>query len=248
LTLLLGAALASEPAGVVRAAVVITGAEVDEGVLATTRNDTERVLEASGRYQILDRVYVEGRLGFDPDTLACDEPTCWADAGAAVGADQLVVLHLRADWVGPRSDVMVVDVASQNVRVAPSMHLPTAGGAPIESLEHLLLGDGDLKMSWNVDGATLVLNGQPLPAVGGHSTTLPAGKHLVRLQAEGYAPVFAAVLIVPGEDTHVVLQLNPIVEPYMRRNWGPWAAAALVGAGGAALAATASVPGVAWAP
>lgn len=248
MTLLLGVALASEPAGVVRAAVVIIGTEVDEVILATTRNDTERVLEASGRYQILDQVYVEGRLGVDPDSLQCDEPSCWSEAGVAVGADQLVVLHLRADWVGPRTDVMVVDVNSQNVRVAPSMHLPAAGGAPIESLEHLLLGDGDLKMSWNIDGATLMLNGEPVPSVGGHSTTLPAGKHLVRLQAEGYAPVFAAVLIVPGEDTHVVLHQNPIVEPYVRRNWGPWAAAALVGAGGAALAATASVAGVAWTP
>ena len=244
--LLVGLALAqTQPEGVVRAAVVVTGTEVDPLVLAATRSDTETLLEASGRYQVLDPALVEGRLGFAPETLRCAEAACWADAGAAAGADQLVVLHLRADWVGPRTDVLVVDVAGARVREAPSMHLPKQGGAPIESLEMLLLGDGALKLSWDVPDATLTLNGVQQSAPGGFSADLPAGKHLVRIEAEGYAPVFAAVLVVPGEDTHVALSQNLVVAPYTRRNWGPWAAAALLSAGTAALAVTSNTPALA---
>ena len=244
--LLVGLALAqTQPEGVVRAAVVVTGTEVAPSVLATTRTDTETLLEASGRYQVLDPAMVEGRLGFAAATLQCAEAACWANAGAAAGVDQLVVLHLRADWVGPRTDVLVVDVAGARARQAPSMHLPKQGGAPIDSLEMLLLGDGALKLSWEVPDAELTLNGVQQPARGGFSADLPAGKHLVRIEAEGYAPVFAAVLVVPGEDTHLALEQHPVVVPYTRRNWGPWAAAALVGVGTAALAATSQVPAVA---
>ena len=129
------------------------------------------------------------------------------------------------------------------------MNLPRQGGAPIESLELLLLGEGGLEISWPVPSSVLVLNGQRHEGLGGaFNTAAPAGKHLVRVEADGYAPVFAAVLVVPGSESRLALSQNPLVEVYTRRNWAPWAALALVGGGMTALLATASVPAVAWAP
>lgn len=245
--ILLGLALAAEPAGVVRAAVVVTGEQVDDQVLMRTRADTTELLENSGRYQVLSPELAEGRLGYAPEELSCASAECWTEAAGLLGADQVVVLHLTADWVGPRTEVMVVDVASSQLREAPAMNLPRQGGAPIESLELLLLGDGRLTLSWPIPEAVLILDGERHEGLGGgFSESLPAGKHLLRVEAEGYAPLFAAVLVVPGQDQHLALDQHPTVAAYTRRNWGPWAALAVVGGGAAALAATASVPGVAW--
>ena len=249
MTLLAGLALAVEPAGMVRAVVVVTSEQVDEGILRTTRADTTELLENSGRYQVLSPELVEGRLGYPPEEMDCLTLGCWTQTGATLGADQLIVLHLRADWTGPRTDVMVVDISSVSLRKAPPMNLPRQGGAPIESLELLLLGEGELTVSWPVERSVLVLNGQRYEDQGGgFSTTAPAGKHLVRVEAEGYAPVFAAVLVVPRAESLLVLNQNPVVEVYTRRNWAPWAALALVSGGLTALVATSSVPAVAWAP
>lgn len=237
----------------VRAAVVI---EADEQLSTPTversRTDLVALLEGSGRYQVLSPELAEGRLGHDPaqlPTLCQSDEACWVQAGRSLGVDQLVVVQLKPDWVGPKAALRVVDVNAQDPIRTLSTHLPRNGGAPVDQAQELFFGPGRLVLEVEPTTYRLELDGHSYGQVSGDHTVDPlaAGKHVVRITADGHTPQFAAVMVYPDGETRVkVVLTEPPPPPHVRVRWGPWAASSLIAGAAVVLLATRNTPGTAF--
>ncbi|MCP4806875.1 MAG: PEGA domain-containing protein [Proteobacteria bacterium] len=237
----------------VRAAVVI---EADEQLSSTTvarsRTDLVALLEGSGRYQVLSPELAEGRLGHDPAGLPArclEDEVCWVEAGRSLGVDQLVVVSLFPDWVGPRATIRVVDVNAEEPIRQLETHLPRNGGAPVDHAQALFFGPGKLVLDVSPAPYELELDGHRYGKVAGEHVVDPlaAGKHVVRVGAEGHTPQFAAVMVYPDGETRVdILLTQPPPPPHVRVRWGPWAASSLVAGAAVVLLVTRNTPGTAF--
>ena len=225
--------------------------EVALSSVARTETDLRALLQDSGRYQVLSPELTEGRLGHPPADLVeqCGQrSSCWIETGRRLGVDQVVVARLEPDWVGPRVHLLIVDVGAPALRTVTT-HLPRTGGAPLDLAEDLFFGHGSLVLEVSPSPYVLELDGTDYGLVSGPWTADPiaAGKHVLRIEREGRLPFFAAVMIYPGSETLVEVELSePPPPPYERLRWGPWAASALVVGGVAALWVYRDAPGSAY--
>ena len=236
----------------VRAAVIVSAdEEVRPTSVARTDTDLRALLQDSLRYQVLSPELTEGRLGHVPQELVerCGERSaCWTEAGRRLGVDQIVVAQLEPDWVGPKVRVLLVDVGASRLRTVTT-HLPQSGGAPLELADDLFFGQGTLVVEVSPSPYVLELDGHDYGAVQGPWVADPAaaGKHVLRIEREGSLPFFQAVMVYPGFETVVEVELaEPPPPPPQRLRWGPWAASALVVGGVAALWVTRDAPGSAY--
>ena len=239
----------------VRAAVVVVADEqVEASISAKTATDMTALLEGSGRYQVISPELAEGRLGSDPGELLAmcgEEASCWTEAGRRMGVDQLVVLEVWPDWVGPRCRLLRVDVNGLDPLRGVDTHLPRGGGAPVEDLQDLFFEPGRLEISVSPEVYTLELDGVSYGQITGDWSldTIRSGKHLLSLQAEGRHGMVSPVMVYADGTTQVQLELRELPpEPHKRLRWGPWAASALVGGAVAALVVWREVPGTASPP
>lgn len=236
----------------VRAAVLIEAdPEVAASSVARTDADLRELLQNSGRYQVLSPELTEGRLGHAPGDLIerCEERTaCWVEAGRSLGVDQIVVARLEPDWIGPRVHILIVDVGAPALR-GVTTHLPRTGGAPLDLADDLFFGQGSLALEVHPDPYVLELDGHVYGTVSGPwiAASVGAGKHVLRIEREGSLPFFQAVMVYPGSETVVVVELaEPPPPPHERIRWGPYAASALLVGGAAALWVARDAPGSAY--
>ncbi len=228
----------------VHALVVSDPADGADGASAERR--VEMLLTGSGRYRLQQDGVAEGRLGASPGGLyaRCGLGTrCWRELGVQAGVDQVVLVELLdTSTLGLR----VVDVAgtggARTATLGPAMDGRVA-------FEALFFGPGALLLTGVPEDARVVLDG--VREVGGAATIelapIAAGKHAVEVGAEGFAPLFVAVMVTPDQQTAIAVTPLPLAPARRPLRWAPWAAVALVGTGGLAVA-FASGGGLASAP
>ena len=237
----------------VRAAVVFDAYDqMQPATVSRSQTDLVALLEGSGRYQVLSPELAEGRLGHAPGQLQAlcgEDASCWVQAGRTLGVDQVVVVSLFPDWVGPRATLLVVDVNAEEPLRTMETHLPRNGGAPVDHAQDLFFGPGRLVLSVAPEPYRLELDGHSYGLVSGQHVVDPlaAGKHVVRVGADGHNEQFAAVMVYPDGETRVDIALNrPPPPPHERIRWGPWAAPSLVAGAAVALLVTRGTPGTAF--
>lgn len=224
----------------VRAALVVVGTDaLQPAVMERTEQDLVEVLERSGRYEV-----AEAAAGESAEALVArcaEDDACWQRAALERGLDLLVVAQLAPE--GQRLGALFRLVPAEGPPVRLSAELPRGGGAPLELVDRSLLGPATLRVydpeiGLTVDGRSV----EPSTA----ELTLPAGKHLLTLEAPGFESRSLTVVLLPGPAHVVSGQLTPLaVEEPSRLRWS-YAVAAGVLAGGTALAVvSATQPGFA---
>lgn len=224
----------------VRAALVVVGTDaMQPAVLERTEQDLVEVLERSGRYEVAD-----GSAGESAEALVArcaEDDACWQRAALDRGLDLLVVAQLAPE--GQRLGALFRLVPAEGPPVRLSAELPRGGGAPLELVDRSLLGPATLRVYDPEMGLTV--DGRPVEPSDA-TITLPAGKHLLTLEAPGFESHALTVVLLPGPARVVSGQLTPLaVEEPPRLRWS-YAVAAGVLAGGTALAVvSATQPGFA---
>lgn len=202
------------------------------------------VLAGSGAFRLVDPLFAEARLGRPVAQAVADchgREACWREVGLAVGAEHLVwVEQIDTTRVG----LVVLDLTGEGgMRRDQAALLP--GGWPDPRLvERTMLGEGRLRVEALPPRAALRVDGEPVEVARGEQAVemaWHAGKHAVEVEAPGYRPWHAAVLVPPNGARVVRVELVPDAGPPPRR-YAWWAGVALGVAGGLAVGLAGSGP------
>lgn len=234
-----------------RAAVLVRAeADLPRAVVRRSETDLVDLLAASGRYQLMETALVEARLGLPPDRLferCMDDDACWQQQAAQLGLDQLVVVRLRPGLDRPVAHVLLVDLEAGRP-LDPRRYrcpLPRDGGAPLDEAEQMFFGDGALVVRVQPLPATLTVDEDVVGPVQAawRGDPIPAGKHVIRVEAEGHQPRLLTVMVRPGRTSEVEASLPPLVKAGAEASrWAAWATAGVAVTGLVVVFATQSAP------
>ncbi len=199
-------------------------------------------LRKTDRLDVISRREVQAMLSFEvqKQTLACQEDfECLAEIGGALGADFLVmggigrleetfVLHLK-----------LIDAANSKVlsRVSETFRGPEPELSKVLrfAIRNLLgepqTGEGRVEVDSGVSEVNIHIDGNKLDP----TETLPAGKHALAVNAEGYAPLSRDFFIEDKNTTRLQIELIELSKPWYKR-WYTWAIIGGIVAAGATTA------------
>jgi len=209
------------------------------------------VLVGTGAARLIDPLFAEARLGRSPAAALADcagREACWREVGLAVGAERLVwVERVDRDQLG----LVTLEVTGEGGLRRERAALLAGEWPDPRLVERLMLGEGALRVEGLPPRAALRVDGVvQSPAPRGEAVEvrgLHAGKHAVEVDAPGFRPWHAAVLVPPDGERALRVELVPAVEV----SSGPprwWAGVAVGALGGIALGFAARSAGAAGPP
>jgi hypothetical protein len=223
-------------------------------VLATSEKDAEladnltEVLIAyvaqHGGFEIAGKEEFRARLGVENEKRAqscLDDTSCLGRAGVSLGVRRIV-----AGSVGTRGKQFLFNLNLDNVedgRVESRVFRLVEGGvedlirAVQEASGELFrphVEPGKIQVASETEGARVSIDNAYLGITPLISGTLLAGKHSVRVEADGHFPWSSRVEVLPGQELQIKLTTDNLPQ---RRGWPPYAAYGTAIAAGAALAA-----------
>ncbi len=179
------------------------------------------------------------QLEAEKQLLGCDQISCLAEIGGALG-----VRFLVAGSVGLVGSTYVINLKLINIvqaqtdnRVAESFvgdsaQLLRATRAAVRALVgHGQAGEGSLEVRASVTDVSWLLDGQETPTNGPRRVAI--GKHNLRVEAPDYYPWLSDIYVEQGEATRVDVTLTERPNPWYRR-WWVWTAVGVVVAAGTA--------------
>jgi hypothetical protein len=230
------------------------GEKIAVMVLATSEKDTEladnltEVLIAyvaqHGGFEIAGKEEFRARLGVENEKRAqscLDDISCLGRAGVSLGVRRIVV-----GSVGTRGKQFLFNLNLDNVedgKVESRVFRLVEGG--VEDLIHAVqeasgelfrphVEPGKIQVASETEGARVSIDNAYLGITPLLSGTLLAGKHAVRVEADGHFPWVSRVEVLPGQELQIKLTADNLPR---RRGWPPYAAYGTAIAAGAALAA-----------
>jgi hypothetical protein len=223
-------------------------------VLATAEKDSEladnltEVLIAyvaqHGGFEIAGKEEFRARLGVENEKRSqdcLDDISCLGRAGVSLGVRRIV-----AGSVGTRGKQFLFNLNLDNVedgRVESRVFRLVEGGvedlirAVQEASGELFrphVEPGKIQVATQPDGARVSIDNAYLGVTPLISGTLLAGKHAVRVEADGHFPWASRVEVLPGQELQIRLTADNLPR---RRGWPPYAAYGTAIAAGTALAA-----------
>jgi hypothetical protein len=222
-------------------------------VLGTSEKDAEladnltEVLIAyvaqHGGFEIAGKEEFRARLGVENERRAqdcLDDISCLGRAGVSLGVRRIV-----AGSVGTRGKQFLFNLNLDNVeqgKVESRVFRLVEGG--VEDLIHAVqeasgelfrphVEPGKIQISTEHDGARVAIDNAYLGVTPLISGTLLAGKHAVRVEADGHFPWASRVEVLPGQELQIKLTGENLPR---RRGWPPTVAYGTAIAAGAALA------------
>ncbi|MEW5855031.1 MAG: PEGA domain-containing protein [Myxococcota bacterium] len=183
---------------------------------------------------VISRDDIRAMMALEEDKarLGCDEASCLAEIGGALGVDKLIV-----GTVGKLSESYLVSlrlISVKTVKVESRISESFTGSEDqlIRAIRHAgrkLLGieapQGTLAVSTSVEGAELRINEQLKGKLPMAPLALPAGPHTVRISRGGYFDFNGDVYVDPAENTPLWVELRSRPLQWYQR-WWVWALAA----------------------
>lgn len=182
------------------------------------------------------------RMEQDKLLLGCDDSSCMAEIGGALGVDMLVagqvgkvaqsyVISLR--MIQP-AEAKVASRISETFSGQEEQLLPAIRHAGRRLVGISIETSGDLVVSASENGATVFVDDEqvgelPLPPMKG----LPAGRHRLRISKDGYYDWRSDVYVQPDGATPLWAQIEVVPVAWHERWWVWGIAGALVVAAGA---------------
>lgn len=242
---LLAAAPAGEKMGVFNLNVV----GLEPAVAQTAMDAMATAAAALPGRQLITRNELDAMLGAErlKDMVGCDSASCFAEIGAAAGVRWVITGSLSKVEGALLASLQLVDTQSATAAKRVTLSWPGSTGAVAELLglavEKLLLGDAEQKPG------VITLTGVPTHAVvlldgtRGEGTTsalthVAAGIHTLRVEADGFEPYEAPLLVRNGAVTAASVALVERVGPPFYSRWWFWTGVAALAAGGTAAAIT----------
>jgi hypothetical protein len=160
--------------------------------------------------------------------LGCDDASCLAEIGGALGADKLVVGSIAK--IADSYLVALRLLSVRTVKVESRISESFMGGEDqlIRAVRHAgrrLVGvdvtdGGTLALSASEPGASVTVDSRlvgslPMKPVSG----LKPGQHLVRVQKRGHFDWNGSVYVDPGDTTALWIELNPIPLKWYQKWW-----------------------------
>ncbi len=216
----------------------VLGTEIKrvEGTKVISRDDIAAMLQLEQTKQLLD----------------CDDTSCIAELGGALGVDKLVVgqvgkmnqsyvISLRL--IDP-SEVNVDNRVTETYRGEADQLIGAVRQAGRQLLGVGLDATGKLAAAASEEQAEVFVDGNsagtlPLPPLEG----IPAGRHTVRLSKDGFYDVQTDVYVNPGEATVVWGQLEKRPTPWYQTWWFWTLSGGAVLAAGTAVGVVVALPG-----
>ncbi len=226
-------------------AVLVLGTSEKEAELADNLTEVLIAYVAQhGGFEIAGKEEFRARLGVENERRAqdcLDDISCLGRAGVSLGVRRIV-----AGSVGTRGKQFLFNLNLDNVeqgKVESRVFRLVDGG--VEDLIHAVqeasgelfrphLEPGKIQISTEPDGARVAIDNAYLGVTPLISGTLLAGKHAVRVEADGHFPWASRVEVLPGQELQIKLTRENLPR---RRSWPPTVAYATAIAAGAALAA-----------
>jgi hypothetical protein len=196
-----------------------------------------------GGFEIAGKEEFRARLGVENERRAqdcLDDISCLGRAGVSLGVRRIV-----AGSVGTRGKQFLFNLNLDNVeqgKVESRVFRLVEGG--VEDLIHAVqeasgelfrphVEPGKIQISTEHDGARVAIDNAYLGVTPLISGTLLAGKHAVRVEADGHFPWASRVEVLPGQELQIKLTSENLPR---RRGWPPTVAYGTAIAAGAALA------------
>jgi hypothetical protein len=247
-SLTVAAALAASPrparAGE-KIAVLVLGTSEKDAELADNLTEVLIAYVAQhGGFEIAGKEEFRARLGVENERRAqdcLDDISCLGRAGVSLGVRRIV-----AGSVGTRGKQFLFNLNLDNVeqgKVESRVFRLVEGG--VEDLIHAVqeasgelfrphVEPGKIQIATQPDGARVSIDNAYLGVTPLISGTLLAGKHAVRVEADGHFPWASRVEVLPGQELQIKLTGDNLPR---RRGWPPAVAFGTAIAAGAALAA-----------
>lgn len=197
---------------------------VDAGLVEALTQVVPETLEGLGVFKAISTQEIKQLLAFESQKqlLGCNDVSCLAEIGGALGADFLVIgnLSLVGDTYIVQLQLANIAAAKIESRVSREYSGDTKGVfAELRTATRLLVRDllgqksGTLSVSASEEGATIKLDG----AIVGVSPlaeplTVAGGLHELAVEKEGYVVYRADVNIVEGRSLDVSARLIPSPE------------------------------------
>ena len=226
-------------------AVLVLGTSEKDAELADNLTEVLIAYVAQhGGFEIAGKEEFRARLGVENERRAqdcLDDISCLGRAGVSLGVRRIV-----AGSVGTRGKQFLFNLNLDNVeegKVESRVFRLVEGGvedlirAVQEASGELFrphVEPGKIQVATEPDGARVSIDNAYLGVTPLISGTLLAGKHAVRVEADGRFPWASRVEVLPGQELQI--RLSSVNLP-RRRAWPPYAAYGSAIAAGAALAA-----------
>ncbi|HEY6476565.1 MAG TPA: PEGA domain-containing protein [Polyangia bacterium] len=225
-------------------AVLVLGTSEKEAELADNLTEVLIAYVAQhGGFEIAGKEEFRARLGVENERRAqdcLDDISCLGRAGVSLGVRRIV-----AGSVGTRGKQFLFNLNLDNVeqgKVESRVFRLVEGG--VEDLIHAVqeasgelfrphVEPGKIQISSEPDGARVAIDNAYLGVTPLISGTLLAGKHAVRVEANGHFPWASRVEVLPGQELQIKLTGENLPR---RRDWPPSVAYGTAVAAGAALA------------
>jgi hypothetical protein len=225
-------------------AVLVLGTSEKDAELADNLTEVLIAYVAQhGGFEIAGKEEFRARLGVENERRAqdcLDDISCLGRAGVSLGVRRIV-----AGSVGTRGKQFLFNLNLDNVeqgKVESRVFRLVEGG--VEDLIHAVqeasgelfrphVEPGKIQISTEHDGARVAIDNAYLGVTPLISGTLLAGKHAVRVEADGHFPWASRVEVLPGQELQIKLTGENLPR---RRGWPPTVAYGTAIAAGAALA------------
>jgi TolB-like protein len=189
-----------------------------------------------------DEIAAMLQLEANKQMVGCDDASCFAEIGGALGVDYLVI-----GSVGRLADTYLVAlklIQTQRAEVANRVSetfkgreadLLLAAKFAVYSLVGVEVRDpGRLAIKTQPADAVLELDGARVDDANALSR-VPPGRHALRIDADGYFSSYLETYVQPGLANTLVIELARVPEPWYK-HWWVWTVGATVLAGGATTA------------
>jgi len=226
-------------------AVLVLGTSEKDAELADNLTEVLIAYVAQhGGFEIAGKEEFRARLGVENERRAqdcLDDISCLGRAGVSLGVRRIV-----AGSVGTRGKQFLFNLNLDNVeqgKVESRVFRLVEGG--VEDLIHAVqeasgelfrphVEPGKIQIATEPEGARVSIDNAYLGVTPLISGTLLAGKHGVRVEADGHFPWASRVEVLPGQELQIKLTADNLPR---RRGWPPAVAYGTAVAAGAALAA-----------
>ncbi len=254
-------ALVTAPAAAAEQSIAILSIAGEPGDAALRQSLADALASELGKVpglRVITKSELDSLLGFEKlkDAMGCDDVSCLAEIGAALGTDRLMTGTLATGRASGGSEffsltLQLVDPKSSNV--AARLSETWEGGAPglfslLPALTlRLLYGEqaksfrGSVLVSSSVEGAAVFVDGKQVGVTPlFQPVALPIGKAKIEVTAEDFEPFAALVVINRDETTGLVANLKELPSDPLYTRWWFWGGVGLAVAGGttAAIMAT----------